>query len=64
MPTIPEEAAALIKVFGETAPEEAQKRAASAGRAGDKKQAQHWKKIAFAAQVQVDEMRRKRRGTQ
>ncbi len=61
MPTIPEEAAALIKAFGESAPEEAKKRSARHGRGGDKKGAERWKQIASAAQRQVDEERRKQR---
>lgn len=62
MPTIPEQAAALIKAFGESAPQEAKKRSASCGRGGDKPGADHWKQIALAAQRQVDEERRKDRG--
>ncbi len=62
MPSVPETAANLIKTYGDQAPDEARKRAASAGRGGDKKGAEQWKQIAFAAQVQVDEERRKQRG--
>ncbi len=62
MSTIREQAAALTKAFGESAPEEAKKRSASYGRGGDKTGADHWKQIALAAQFQVDEERRKDRG--
>ena len=62
MPSIPEHAAALVNEYGEYAPEEAKIRSASAGRAGDKKGAERWGQIAFAAQAQVDEERRKQRG--
>ena len=58
----PEIAANLIKTYGDQAPDEARKRAASAGRGGDKQTAEQWKEIAFAAQLQVDEERRKQRG--
>ena len=61
LPSVPEKAANLIKTYGDQAPDEARKRAASAGRGGDKKGAEGWEQIADAAQVQVDEERRKQR---
>ncbi len=61
MPTIREEAAALIKAFGESAPEEAKNRSASCGGGGDKIGAQHWKQVVVAVQLQLDEERRNQR---
>ncbi len=61
MPTIPEEAAAMIKEFGDSSPQEAKNRAAACVRGGDRVGAQRWKQIAFAAQRQVDEKRHKQR---
>ena len=62
MPSVPETVANLIETYGDQAPDEARKRAASAGRSGDKQKAEHWREIAKIAQVQVDEDSRKQHG--